>query len=177
MNTALHQRVSAAFLQLFCSLLHGYRPFLRSPTAASSPSADCSPESSFSLSRFLRRQYKHTAQYDLHGNGLSVPFLDALCRTQAFVQFCEDRIYGSRGGEAEDERGEQADCRFFDESLAARQNLRAAFGSRKLSTAFIDSAAYDVTDSYTVPMPETASLYRYDAWAELQSGLCSPLPS
>ena len=144
--------ISSLFFRAFTSLLKDYRPFLILPTAANP-----SPDPCFHAKSFLRH----------HDSGAQ-GFLAELLATQAFTNFCEERMHPSPHT--------QSDVVFFDESIVAKRNRSRL--NRNQPTPFLADERYALKETYVVPVADVTGCkgeYRYERWPELDYKLF-PLP-
>ena len=144
--------ISSIFFRAFTSLLKDYRPYLIMPTATNP-----SPDPCFHIKSFLR-------QHD----SSSYPFLSELLQTQAFTNFCEDRMHPNPHT--------QSAVLFFDESIIAKRNRSRL--NRNQPTPFLADERYALNQTYIVPTADVTGCkgeYKYDRWPDLDYKLF-PLP-
>jgi len=144
--------LSSLFFRAFTSLLKDYRPYLILPTPANP-----SPDPCFHIKTFLR-------QHDSSSHS----FMAELLSTQAFTNFCEERLHPTPQT--------QAAVVFFDESIVAKRNRSRL--NRNQPTPFLADERYALRETYVVPTADVTGCkgeYRYGRWPELDYKLF-PLP-
>ena len=144
--------LSSLFFRAFTSLLKDYRPYLILPTPTNP-----SPDPCFHIKSFLR-------QHD----SASHPFLSELLQTQAFTNFCEERMHPTPQT--------QSAVVFFDESIVAKRNRSRL--NRNQPTPFLADERYALKETYVVPTADVTGCkgeYRYGRWPDLDYKLF-PLP-
>ena len=144
--------LSSLFFRAFTSLLKDYRPYLIMPAPANP-----SPDPCFHIKTFLRQ-----------ADSSSAPFLAELLQTQAFTNFCEERLYPSPHT--------QPGVLFFDESIVAKRNRSRL--QRTQPTPFLADERYALRETYVVPTADVTGCkgeYRYERWPDLDYKLF-PLP-
>ena len=144
--------LSSLFFRAFTSLLKDYRSYIIMPTAANP-----SPDPCFHIKSFLR-------QHDSSSHS----FLSELLSTQAFTNFCEERMHPNPHS--------QSSVLFFDESIIAKRNRSRL--NRTQPTPFLADERYALKETYVVPTADVTGCkgeYRYHRWPELDYKLF-PLP-
>ena len=144
--------LSSLFFRAFTSLLKDYRPYLIMPTATNP-----SPDPCFHIKTFLRQN-----------DSSSHSFMSELLSTQAFTNFCEERLHPSPHT--------QSAVVFFDESIIAKRNRSRL--NRNQPTPFLADERYSLKETYVVPTADVTGCkgeYRYSRWPDLDYKLF-PLP-